>query len=121
MEDTSHKVEYRIRDLATRSVTLFPSRAQVVREIKDVPLKVSHPPWCPSTATLPTPMLSPTDPSQPGANEITIVGLTPTVDEHSIKVEGSGSYATITDISIVSLPNPDIFQDIYPDSDDDDY
>jgi hypothetical protein len=38
--DVDHKQEYRIRDLSTRSVTLFPSRAQVVRDIKDVTLKV---------------------------------------------------------------------------------
>jgi hypothetical protein len=40
MEDIP-KQEYRIRDLPTRSVTLFPTRAQVVRDIKDVTLKVS--------------------------------------------------------------------------------
>lgn len=40
--DTVHKHEYRVRDMGTRSVTLFPTRAQVVREIKDVPLKVSN-------------------------------------------------------------------------------
>ncbi|KAM7188888.1 protein of unknown function (DUF4139) domain containing protein [Naviculisporaceae sp. PSN 640] len=90
--DTVHKQEYRIRDLSTRSVTLFPTRAQVVREIKDVVLK-------------------------PGANEITVVGLTPTADEESIKVEGTGS-AIITDITVELLPNREIFQDIYPDSDD---
>lgn len=54
--------------------------------------------------------------TQPGSNEITVVGVTPTADEHSIKVEGTGS-ATITDISVELLPNRDIFQDIYPDSD----
>lgn len=41
--DNTHKCEYRIRDLPTKSVTLFPTRAQVVREIKDVVLKVSSP------------------------------------------------------------------------------
>ncbi len=55
--------------------------------------------------------------SQPGSNEITVVGLTPTVDEHSIKVEGTGSNAIISDITVLSLPNREIFQDIYPDSD----
>ncbi|KAM7191085.1 hypothetical protein V8F33_009093 [Rhypophila sp. PSN 637] len=90
--DTVHKQEYRIRDLSTRSVTLFPTRAQVVREIKNVSLK-------------------------PGANEIIVVGLTPTADEESIKVEGTGS-AIITDIAVELLPNREIFQDIYPDSDD---
>lgn len=37
----SHSLEYLIRDLPTRSVTLSPSRAQVIRDIKDIPLKVS--------------------------------------------------------------------------------
>ncbi len=41
MDGSTSKLEYRIRDLPTRSVTLFPTRALVVREIKDVPLKVS--------------------------------------------------------------------------------
>lgn len=89
--DDLHKQEFRVRDLPTRSVTLFPTRAQVVRDIKDVPLK-------------------------PGSNEITIIGFTPTADEESIKVEGTGS-AIITDITIELLPNRDIFQEIYPDSD----
>jgi hypothetical protein len=40
------------------------------------------------------------------------------VDEHSIKVEGTGS-AIITDITVELLPNRDIFQEIYPDSDSD--
>jgi hypothetical protein len=40
--DVGHNVEYKIRDLSTCSVTLFPTQAQVKREIKDVPLKVSQ-------------------------------------------------------------------------------
>lgn len=92
--ETTHIQEYRIRDLPTRSITLFPTRAQVVRDIKDVVLK-------------------------PGVNQISVIGLTPTVDEHSIKVEGTGS-AVITDISVELLDNSDIFQEIYPDSDSDD-
>ncbi len=55
---------------------------------------------------------------QPGANEIIVVGVTPTADEHSIKVEGTGS-AIITDITVELLPNRDIFQEIYPESDSD--
>lgn len=39
--EVDHKQEYHVRHLATRSVTLFPSRAQVVRDIKDVPLEVT--------------------------------------------------------------------------------
>jgi hypothetical protein len=46
------------------------------------------------------------------------VGLSPTVDENSIKVEGSG-IAVITDITCEQLPNRDIFEEIYPDDDDD--
>ena len=45
--------------------------------------------------------------------------MTPTVDEHSIKVEGTGS-AVISDISVELLENSEIFQEIYPDSDKDD-
>ncbi|AEO55557.1 hypothetical protein MYCTH_97470 [Thermothelomyces thermophilus ATCC 42464] len=89
--DGPHKQEFHVRNLLTRSVTLFPTQAQVVREIKDVVLK-------------------------PGANEITVVGVTPTADENSIKVEGTG-LATITDITVELLPNRDIFEEIYPDSD----
>ncbi|KAI1075779.1 hypothetical protein F5B20DRAFT_573230 [Whalleya microplaca] len=88
-----HKKEYHIRDLGTRSVTLFPSRAQVIRDIKDVPLK-------------------------PGTNQIVILGLTPTLDEHSVKIEGTGS-AIISDTVVELLPNRETFQDVYPDSDSD--
>ncbi|KAK4677718.1 hypothetical protein QC764_301230 [Podospora pseudoanserina] len=91
--DFLHEQQFHIRDLPTRTVTLFPTRAQVVRDIKEVALK-------------------------PGANEIAVVGLSPTVDEESIKVEGIGS-AIITDITIELLPNRDIFEEIYPDSDSD--
>lgn len=93
--DTVHKQEFRIRDLATRSVLLFPTRAQVIRDIKEITL-------------------------QPGANQIIIDGLAPTVDEHSIKVEGTGS-ATITEVTVDLLPNREVYEDIYPsDSEDDD-
>lgn len=39
--DIDHRCEYHVRDLGTRSVTLFPTRAHVVRDIRNVPLKVS--------------------------------------------------------------------------------
>lgn len=48
-----------------------------------------------------------------------IEGLTPTVDEHSIKVEGTGA-ATITDMTVQLIANREIFEDIYPDEDEDD-
>ncbi|KUI57488.1 Protein F37C4.5 [Cytospora mali] len=92
--ETVQKQEYHVRDLSTRSITVFPTRAQIVRDVKNVSLK-------------------------PGVNQISIIGFTPTVDEHSIKVEGTGS-AVITDISVELLKNQDIFHEIYPDSDDDD-
>ncbi len=44
------------------------------------------------------------------------MGVTPTADEHTIKVEGTGS-AIITDITVELLPNRDIFEEIYPESD----
>lgn len=91
--DTVQKQEFLLRDLPTRTVTLFPSRAQVVRDIKNVTLK-------------------------PGINQISIVGLTPTVDQHSIKIEGAGS-AVITDFSVQLLPNRDIFEETFPDSEGD--
>lgn len=97
--DTVNQIEFKVSDLNTRSVTLFPTRAQICREIKEVELL-------------------------PGTNEITVTGLTPTLDEDSLKVEGSGS-AVITDISVESLSNSDIFNVVYPsdtesDSDSDD-
>ncbi|KAI0150676.1 hypothetical protein GGR57DRAFT_471172 [Xylariaceae sp. FL1272] len=89
-----HSCEYRIRDLPTRSVTLFPSSAQVIRHIADVSLKT-------------------------GTNLVTIKGLSPTVISDSIKVEGTGS-AVITDLLVELLPNRDIFEEVYPDTDDED-
>ncbi len=38
--DGPHKQEFHVRDLPTRCITLFPTRAQVVRDIRDVTLKV---------------------------------------------------------------------------------
>ncbi|KJZ72984.1 hypothetical protein HIM_07556 [Hirsutella minnesotensis 3608] len=93
--DSINKVKYEIADLGTRSVVLFPSRAQISRGIHNVQLK-------------------------PGTNEVTIAGLSPTVDQDSVKVEGSGLAATITDIIVEPLPNRQDFNLVYPDSEDDD-
>ncbi|PKS05961.1 hypothetical protein jhhlp_007794 [Lomentospora prolificans] len=90
--DNVAKQEFNLRDLDTKSVTLFPSRAQIVREVKSLQLT-------------------------PGLNEVTIVGLTPTLDEESIKVEGTGS-ATISDISVDLVANLASFEDFYPSDDD---
>ncbi|KAG9254461.1 uncharacterized protein F5Z01DRAFT_723725 [Emericellopsis atlantica] len=91
--DTMSSVEYNLRTLPTTSITLFPARAQISREVGDVPL-------------------------QPGTNEVTIIGLSPTTDEHSIKVEGSGE-ATISNITVERLANKEQFDDVYPDEDED--
>ncbi|KAG6000922.1 hypothetical protein E4U21_004873 [Claviceps maximensis] len=92
--DPTNKISYNIRDLSTRSVTLFSSRAHIHRDIRNIGLK-------------------------PGTNEITIKGLSPTVDQDSIKVE-EGSALIISDVSIEKLPNREIFEDIYTDLDTDD-
>ena len=39
-EDTIYKQEFNIRNTETQSVTLYPTRAQVVRDIKDITLRV---------------------------------------------------------------------------------
>lgn len=39
--ESLNKKQYHVRELTTRSVTLFPNRAQVVRDLKDLQLKVS--------------------------------------------------------------------------------
>lgn len=105
--EIANEKEYHVRDIPTRSVTLFPTRAQVVRDIKDVALKVSA-----GIPLIPCACLVLTE-SQAGSNVITIVGLSPTVDEHSIKVEGTGS-AIIADIACELVPNKDTYKDVYP-------
>ncbi|KAL9098902.1 MAG: hypothetical protein Q9163_005521 [Psora crenata] len=87
-EENLHKQEIILRSLSTNSVTLYPTRAQVVRDINDISLK-------------------------PGSNEITIYGLTPSADESSIKVDGKGS-ATITDMMVELVDNRDRYEDVYP-------
>lgn len=60
--------------------------------------------------------------SQPGANEVIISGLDPSIDPDSVRVEGYG-LATITDIRAETVPRAQQFQDQYPnlvDDDDDD-
>ncbi|KAI0466028.1 hypothetical protein F4859DRAFT_341122 [Xylaria cf. heliscus] len=87
-----HRHEYHVRDLGTRSVTLFPTRAHVIRDIKNVPLKA-------------------------GTNQIAIIGLTPTLDENSVKIDGTG-HALITNLVIELLPNREIFDNIFTEPDD---
>ncbi|GFF61044.1 isoform b of protein F37C4.5 [Aspergillus udagawae] len=83
--------EILVSDLPTKSVTLTPLRATVVREFQTT--------------------------IQPGQNEITILGLDPQVDPDSIRVDGSGS-ATITDIQTDKVPRREKFEDVYPEESD---
>ena len=85
---------FNIRTTATKAVTLYPSKAQIVRTIPGIAL-------------------------QPGPNTVVITGLTPTCDEHSIKVDGTGS-ATITDLTTELVDNPETYLEVYPDEDEDD-
>jgi hypothetical protein len=92
---------FQIKDLPTKSVTLYPARAHVVREIRDVRL-------------------------QPGQNDIEIFGLTADADPNSVQIDGKGA-AIITDMTLELAPNKEQFSDVYPsdsessDDEDDNY
>jgi hypothetical protein len=79
---------FNISNLSTKSVTLYPASAHITRLIDNVPLK-------------------------PGMNEVVICGLSPSVDEHSIQIEGQGS-ATIVDMTVELVHNREIFEETYP-------
>lgn len=51
--------------------------------------------------------------AQPGLNEVTVYGITPTADDGSIMFEGTGS-ATITDMTVDLVDNREHFEDVYP-------
>ncbi|KAI9889071.1 MAG: hypothetical protein M1814_005860 [Vezdaea aestivalis] len=88
MADTTvNKLDYEIKDLETTSVTLSPHAATVVRRINDIVLK-------------------------PGPNEITIYGLTPTIEEHSLQFDGQGA-ASIADMTVEYVDNKDRFESHY--------
>lgn len=97
MADDIPRQSFQIRDLPTKSVTLYPARAHVIREIRDVLLL-------------------------PGQNEIEIFGLTADADQNSVQIDGKGA-ATITDMTLELTPAKESFSDVYPDesesSDDD--
>lgn len=81
-----------IKDLSTKSVILYPSRAHITRDIHNVVLK-------------------------PGINEVEIYGLAPTIDEHSVQIDGKGA-ATIVDMTVELVPNKEIFEEVYPEDSD---
>ncbi|KAL2818012.1 hypothetical protein BJX63DRAFT_384316 [Aspergillus granulosus] len=84
--------EILISDLPTKLVTLAPQQVTIVREIQTT--------------------------IQPGQNEITLLGLDPRVNAHSIRIEGSGP-ATITDIQTSIVARDEDFDDVYPPDDSD--
>ena len=93
---STSKHEINVRDLATKSVTFFPIRARVIREIRN--LQLNH-----------------------GPNIVEVYGLTPTIDENSVQIDGvghgSGSSAIITDIVVDCMPNKEIFDIIHASDD----
>jgi hypothetical protein len=86
-EDIPRQI-FQIGDLPTKSVTLYPARAHVIRELRDIIF-------------------------QPGQNEIEIVGLTSSTDENSVQVDGKGS-ATVIDMTLEKIPNTENFSETYP-------
>ncbi|KAL7267816.1 hypothetical protein RUND412_009579 [Rhizina undulata] len=74
VEDKMHSQTFSIENLSAKSVTIYPSQAAIVRDIESVIIK-------------------------PGCNEIIINNLSEFTDENSIKVEGHGTDAQITDIT----------------------
>ncbi|KKZ65928.1 hypothetical protein EMCG_08338 [[Emmonsia] crescens] len=86
--DTVHTAEISLVDTPTKSVTLGPERATIVREILGVPIKL-------------------------GPNEITIYGVDPQVDPDSIRVSGQGP-GTITDIQTTTLTQRNPFEELFP-------
>lgn len=93
-EGIAHQA-YQLADLPTKSVTLYPSRAHVVREIRNVSL------------------------SQ-GQNEIEIYGLSPTIDDQSVQIDGHGA-ATVTDVTVELVDNKQSFEDLYGEQFDTDF
>jgi hypothetical protein len=91
MDDSIPKQTYHLKDVPTKSLILYPTRAHVTREINNVILEA-------------------------GQNEIEIYGLGPMVDESSIQIDGTGQ-ATITDITVDLVPNKEDFYDVYPKDD----
>ncbi|KAL3441315.1 hypothetical protein BJX65DRAFT_299815 [Aspergillus insuetus] len=82
--------EILISELPTKQVTLAPQQVTIVREVQTT--------------------------IQPGQNEITLLGLDPRVNAHSIRIEGSGA-ATITDIQTSIVARDEDFNDVYPPDD----
>ncbi|EFE43778.1 conserved hypothetical protein [Trichophyton verrucosum HKI 0517] len=84
-------VELSLQGTPTKTVTLAPERATIVRELADVPIKA-------------------------GPNKIIISGFDNRVDFDSLRVTGHGP-ATITDIQTSVVVRDEDLDDLYPDDD----
>ena len=73
--ESIHKQSFSLPSLPTYSVTIYPSRAAVVRNISNVKIL-------------------------PGKNEITLDNLTPNVEERTIKVETRNTAGVVTDVEV---------------------
>ena len=76
-----HKQSFSVPSLPTRSVTIYPSRAAIVRDINNVTIL-------------------------PGKNEITLDNLTTNAEEHSIKVECCNTAGLVTEVEVDLVANP---------------
>jgi hypothetical protein len=94
-EENIPKQFFHIRDISTKTVTLYPARAHIVREIAHISL-------------------------QPGQNEVEIYGFATTIDEHSLQIEGLGDPSVaITDITVNQVPNKEQFEDVHEEYEED--
>ncbi|CCX04589.1 Similar to Protein F37C4.5; acc. no. O44400 [Pyronema omphalodes CBS 100304] len=75
-----HHQAFSISQLSTYSVTIYPSCAAIVRDLEKIEIK-------------------------PGRTEITLLNLTPLADPNSLKIEGHGTSAVVTDITIDLIPH----------------
>ena len=78
--ESIHKQSFSVPSLPTHSVTIYPTRAAIVRDIANVTIL-------------------------PGRNEITLYNLTPNAEEHSITVEGRNTAGLVTDMAVDLVPN----------------
>ena len=78
--ESIHRQSFSVPSLPTHSVTIYPSRAAIVRDIANVTIL-------------------------PGRNEITLHNLTPNAEEHSITVEGRNTAGLVTDMAVDLVPN----------------
>ncbi|KAE8351134.1 hypothetical protein BDV28DRAFT_150257 [Aspergillus coremiiformis] len=95
--------EIPLSTLPTKSVTITPQRATIIREIH-----TKIPVFTPTSQ-----IYFKTNKTQTGQHTLTITGLDPTVEIDSIRIEGTGA-ATVTDIQTEIVSRREGFDDVYP-------